>query len=291
MPQLDNRPTFAFEHVAAKLEPFDLLRLSYLTTSEDINQQSRERLNAALEGPLGGPAASLQSSSTVRSVLDRIPTPTGRASNEHALAPIFETGGLVFPYNPTVSEKMSVKYDAVELTHSNESYHVYRSTDNARISISEAVWTCDTFESAIYALSVIHFLRSYSQMDFGRNRTGRPPSPMWFSAFGSYAYHRVPVLLESADWSFPSDVDYVGIPDFGSTEYRQRRLQHDRTADGNYTWLPMIFKVPSIQLVVQHSPRYWINFSLDDYRSGNMLRKRKSFHVLPSSANRRRGSQ
>jgi len=288
MAQLDNRPTFAFEHVAAKLEPFDLMRLAFVTGSEDTRQQTSEKLQLALSGPLGGAGADVAAVQSVRSQLDGIRTPRGRSSDEHALAPIFATGGLVFPYNPTVSEKMSVKYDAVELTHSNESYHVYRSTDNVRISISEAVWTCDTFANAVYALSVIHFLRTYSQMDFGRNRTGRPPSPMWFSAFGNYAFHRVPVLLESADWSFPSDVDYVGIPEFGTPEHASGQLRFERTPDGNYTWLPMVFKIPSIQLIVQHSPRYWINYSLDDFRSGKMLRDRKSFHVLPGNTNRRK---
>lgn len=272
MAQLENRPTFAFEHVAARLEPFDLMNLAMITTAEDVRQQTREKLEAA--------TSSFNLEGTGRTGLNAIQTPRGKASSVHALAPIFETGGLVFPYNPSISERVSVKYDAVELTHSNESYHVYRSTDNVRITISEAVWSCDTFSNAVYALSVLHFFRSYSQMDFGRNRTGRPPSPMWFSAFGNYAFHRVPVLLESADWSFPHDVDYIGIPEFGSAEYASGQLKYERTADGNYTWLPMLFKIPSIQLVVQHSPRYWINYSLDDYRSGAMLRDRKSFHVV-----------
>lgn len=288
MAQLENRPTFAFEHVAAKLEPFDLLRLAFVTTSEDTRRQTRQRLQEAIDT---SGSSILQSED--QSTLASIQTPIGNASQEHALAPIFQTGGLVFPYNPTISEKVSVKYDAVELTHSNESYHVYRSTDNVRITISEATWTCDTFNNAVYALSVLHFFRAYSQMDFGRGKTGRPPSPMWFSAYGNYAFHRVPVLLETADWSFPNDVDYIGIPEFGTQEYAQRQLRFERSPDGSYTWLPMVFKIPSIQLVVQHSPRYWINYSLDDFRSGAMLRNRKSFHVLPGniSGTRRNGTR
>lgn len=132
-------------------------------------------------------------------------------------------------------------------------------------------------------MSVLHFMRSYSFMDFGNFRTGRPPSPMWFSAYGNYAFYKVPVLLEKADWSFPNDVDYVGIPEFGSSEYIERRLQTKRNASGNYTWLPMKFTISSISLIVQHSPRYWTNWSLDDYRSGEMLKKDgKSFHTTQS---------
>lgn len=198
----------------------------------------------------------------------------------HPLAPIMATGGLVFPYNPTVSEGISVKYDQIELTHTNESYYAYKGTDNVRISITDAKWTCDTFENAVYALSVLHFFRSYSFMDFGRFKTGRPPSPMWFSAYGNYAFRRVPCFMETANWSFPNDVDYVGIPEFGSPEYTSRTLQRRRNASGKYTWLPVVFNVSSISLIVQHAPSYWTNWSLDDYYSGAMLRCDGTFHKI-----------
>ena len=95
---------------------------------------------------------------------------TSQATN-HPLFPILCSGGVIFPYNPTISEGVSMKYDSIELTHTNESYYAWKGTDNVRINISDAVWTCDTFSNAIYALSVLHFFRSYSFMDFGRFKT------------------------------------------------------------------------------------------------------------------------
>ena len=192
-------------------------------------------------------------------------------TNTGVLAPIIQSGGLVFPYNPSISEGVSVKYDNIDLTHTNESYYTYKGTDNIRISISDAVWTCDTFNNAIYALAVIHFFRAYSLMDFGRFKTGRPPSPMWWSAYGNHAYNRVPVLMEKADWSFPNDVDYIGIPDPGTPEYQQGMLQTNRKSTGSYTWIPMKFTVSSISLITQHSPKHWMNFNLQDFYSGKMI--------------------
>jgi hypothetical protein len=278
----NERPTFAFEQVAAKLEPFDLLRMGIGLSGNDKRRDVSEatKKGRAVQGTGG-------SCDVLRQVTD---VNDGRNSpiTEHALAPIFNSGGLVFPYNPTISESVSVKYDAVDLTHTNESYHIYRSTDNIRINIGDAIWTCDTFDSAIYAMAVIHFFRTYSMMDFGAGKSGRPPSPMWFSAYGNYAYHRVPVLMEKADWTFPNDVDYVGIPEFGSTQYKQRELKFKRDSSNNYTWLPMKFIVSGISLVVQHAPSYWTNFDLKSYRSGEMLRNRKSFHLTaPSEAPRK----
>ena len=270
----DSKPSFAFEQVAAVLEPFDLLKIG--ETDRRLVQDRLQR------------AKSARNSSVAEMAFEErdLTNPVRRRASQHALFPILMTGGLVFPYNPIISEGVNVNYDAVELTHANESFHVYRNTSNVRISIQNAVWTCDTFDNAVYALSVLHFFRTYSQMDFGKDQTGRPPSPMWFSAYGNYAFHRVPVLLEKADWSFPNDIDYVGIPEFDTDEYISRRLRFAKHGTGlnhAYTWLPMKFEVSSISLVVQHAPRFWSNWSLADYRSGDMLRKRGSFHKLPAN--------
>jgi hypothetical protein len=261
-------PSFAFEHVAAKLVPFDLPNI--LDQSANPNQEQPEVINP--HGTVTDPRTRTRE------------TGNSNTTTDHALSPIIQTGGLIFPHNPTISEGVNIKYDMQELTHSNESYYSYKATDNVRIGLADCVWTCDTFDNAVYALSVLHFFRSYSMMDFGSRRTGRPPSPMWFSAYGNYAFHRVPVLMEKADWTFPNDVDYVGIPETGSPEYMRREIKRTKTPDGKYTWLPIIFKVSSISLIVQHSPRYWINWSLDDYRSGTMLRRKDqgSFHATNS---------
>ena len=263
-PRSDDRlyPSFAFEHVAAKLIPFDLMTIGNQVL---VTNNSR--------------------TADLRPTSQQPQSPTARQN--HALAPIFETGGLVFPYNPIITEGISVNYDSIDVTHSNESYFVYKNTSNVRINISNAIWTCDTFDNAVYALSALHFFRAYSLMDFGRSGrqngippSGRPPAPMWFEAYGNYAFHRVPCLLEKADWTFPNDVDYVGIPEFDTNEFLSRTLATKRTNEGRYTWLPMKFEVSSISLIVQHTPTYWLNFSLDDYRSGKMLSNNGSFHSV-----------
>lgn len=272
----DKEPSFAFEQVAAKLVPFDFA---------DIGAQSITGGAAANPAPPATkPGKAVRRDSSGKITIDIDPTAGVDSSGfgmkrDNALWPTYMTGGLVFPYNPAISENVQVNYDAVELTHSNESYHFYKNTANVRISLSNCVWTCDTFDNAIYALSVLHFLRSYSNMDFGRQGTGKPPSPMWFSAYGNYAFNRVPVFMEKADWTFPNDVDYVGIPEPGSTEYTSRTMLTSRSpTSGPYTWMPMKFEVSAISLIVQHTPSYWLDWSLDDYRSGAMLRDRGGFH-------------
>jgi len=277
----DKDPSFAFEQVAAKLVPFDLQYIgggsiaggaaanpapaTPLTTGEGVSRGRDGTITIDIQSTAGVDSSGFG------------------MKRDNALWPIFMTGGLVFPYNPSISENVQVNYEAADITHSNESYHFYKNTSNVRLSLGNCVWTCDTFDNAIYALSALHFLRSYSQMDFGRGAgKGRPPSPMWFSAYGNYAFNRVPVFLEKADWTFPNDVDYVGIPQPGSPEYTSRTMVTSRSpSSGQYTWLPMKFEVSSISLVVQHTPNYWLDWSLDDYRSGKMLSDRGGFHRRP----------
>jgi hypothetical protein len=272
----DKEPSFAFEQVAAKLVPFDFADIGAASVA------AGKPANPA--PPSTKPGESIRRDESGTLVID-ISTTAGVDSSgsgmkrDNALWPTFMTGGLVFPYNPSISENVQVNYDAVELTHSNESYHFYKNTANVRISLTNCVWTCDTFDNAIYALSVLHFLRSYSNMDFGRSGSGKPPSPMWFSAYGNYAFNRVPVFMEKADWTFPNDIDYVGIPEPGSTEYTSRTMITSKSpTTGPYTWMPMKFEVSAISLIVQHTPAYWLDWSLDEYRSGAMLKDRGGFH-------------
>jgi hypothetical protein len=202
--------------------------------------------------------------------------------SSHPLFPLTQTGGLVFPYTPIISENLGVRYDTTELTHTNEAVHAFKSTENVRLTISDCVWTAETFDQAIYALGVIHFFRSFTLMDFGRKGpgTGKPPSPMWFNAYGNFMYSQVPVLIERVDWSFPQDLDYVGVPNPGTDAYNNQTLSFSAGTSGltlgastnGFTWIPIKFVVNSISMVVQHSINYWTNeFTLDDFKAGNLV--------------------
>ena len=218
----------------------------------------------------------------------------------HVLYPLKATDGLVFPYTPSISENLSVNFDSVSPTHSNEQYQVYTNTSNTEISLSNCVFTCDTLDNAQYALAALHFFRTYTKMDFGVDNTGsgiyapasgRPPSPMWFSAMGKFGYSEVPVLMKSVSFNtMDPDVDLVPVPHPGSEPYlindietadlkdfrSQLRILAERAedydfTDQNVTYLPMKLVFGSVSLTVQHRPAYWKSFSLNDYRSGKLL--------------------
>lgn len=120
------------------------------------------------------------------------------------LQPIAATGGLVFPYTPTVDESVAINYEkSGDLTHTNEQFHVFKNRGNREITLGNCLFTADNEENARYALAAIHFFRSYSMMDYGRGKTARPPSPMWFHGFGPMGFQQLPVLLTG--WSIQWD--------------------------------------------------------------------------------------
>ncbi len=228
------------------------------------------------------------------------------------LEPIRRSGGLIFQYTPSITETINVKYvDSGDLIHTNEQYQVYKGTDNRKISLSNVTFTADSDENAKYMLAAIHFFRVYTLMDFGKGKTGKPPSPMWFSAYGKLAFDRIPVLLSGANISWPNDRDYIrvsasaiattsptnsrksgqadnpvpsmggigrGIPSLvKDTGLFEKSSGAGGGAAGDYVWIPSKIDIDGITLTVQHSPSYWRNsFSLKDFYSGGMIESRET---------------
>ena len=209
-----------------------------------------------------------------RTSLDAItPAPTiGRETIEITrptpLQPIIDTGGLRFQFTPSMTETIQVEYDTEQPPHTNEGLKIYRATPNRTISLSNIVFTADTEENARYVLAVIHFFRTYSLMSYGAGGdipAGRPPSPMWFTAYGPSMYDKVPVIMEGADITTSDpEQDLVSVTDF----------------DGNQNWVPRKLTIGSINLTVQHPANFWRNANssnnLEAYRRGDLIRNREN---------------
>lgn len=210
------------------------------------------------------------------------------------LSPIYASGGLVLQYSPTITENIQINYESSgDLVHTNEKYKVYKNTENRVISLTDVVFTADTYENAKYMMAAVHFFRTYSLMDFGAGRSGKPPSPMWFSAYGKFAYDRVPVLFEATDFGWGKDSDMVAVPNPGSNATVPAASNSGdpvnlanfkkTNADNNnedITWMPTKMTIGTIRLTVQHSPKFWKGFNLDDYKNGAMMTESDSSGIL-----------
>lgn len=185
-----------------------------------------------------------------------------KANDEsHPLSPVLQTNGVLFPITPTITEQIQMNYETQEFPHSNEGYMLYNNTSNRQIALSNIVFPCDTEENARYALSVIHFFRTYSLMDFGAGSTSKPPSPMWFTAFGKMLYNKVPVVISGADFTLSDqDMDLMPFEAFDKGKH----------------YLPAKLQIGGITLTVQHTPSYWRGTSddapsLEKFKNGELI--------------------
>jgi len=127
------------------------------------------------------------------------------------LAPLKDTGGVIFPYTPQVSTSYSASYDQTDLTHSNYRIYQYRGSNVGEISILADFTAQDTVE-ANYLLAVIHFFKSATKMFYGQDKEpkpGTPPPLCYLSGYGLYQFNNCPLVIQTFGYTLPNDVDYI----------------------------------------------------------------------------------
>jgi hypothetical protein len=125
------------------------------------------------------------------------------------LAPLAASDGVVFPYMPSIGTTYTANYDQTNLVHSNYKGYFYRNSAVDAVSITGKFTAQDTFE-ANYMLAVIHFFRSVTKMFYGQDwQRGAPPPLVFLSGLGEYQFNNHPCVVNSFNYSLPSDVDYI----------------------------------------------------------------------------------
>jgi hypothetical protein len=174
------------------------------------------------------------------------------------------TNGLLFPYTPTISVTQAVDYkEAGPLVHTNADIQAYSRTPSVTFSVT-GKFTIQNQREGRYALAVLHFLRTVSKMYFGEQDkanglAGLPPPVLVFNAYGNYMFNNLPVILKSHSYTLNDTVDMVDV----------------QTA-GGIARIPALFEI-SMDLAVQQSPsKLRKEFSLDAFRTGDLMRNNKS---------------
>lgn len=173
------------------------------------------------------------------------------------------TNGLLFPYTPSISFSQEVSYKDLDMVHTNGDISAYTRTPSVKLNVS-GDFTVQNQREGQYALAVIHFLRTVSKMYFGQKdqankRAGLPPPVLIFDGYGNYMFNNLPVILLGHSYTFEKDMNMVSVS----------------TASG-------LAKVPSkftitMDLKVQQTPRAMRqDFSLDEFRTGKLLRESKN---------------
>lgn len=173
------------------------------------------------------------------------------------LAPLTETGGLVFPYTPTVSMQASTNYQTLETTHANQDYHIYKNTPSIDITI-QGTFTAQNETEAKYLLASIHFLRVLTKMHFGENDSnkGLPPPQVFLDGYGTHMFNGLSVIVKNYEVQLPDNVDYVTV-----------------SSAGGVSKVPTVTTL-SVLVTVQQTPAKARSFNWDSFASGELMQQK-----------------
>ncbi len=198
--------------------------------------------------------------------------PTVYGANDRSaniLAPLYNTGGLLFPYTPSIQIAQEVMWQSHDLTHTNFDVLSYQRTPSATIGVT-GKFTVQNQREGEYALACIHFLRTVSKMYFGSkdidgvNETGErtaglaglPPPVLRLRGYGTYMFNSLRCVLKGFSFGFDENMDLVRI----------------ESPAGGHVTLPPLFSI-TINIGLQSNmSKTRTDFVLNEFRTGSLLK-------------------
>jgi hypothetical protein len=132
------------------------------------------------------------------------------------LAPLKDSGGLIFPYTPEIKIQSSATYSSISTVHSNYLFKAYQNSDPGTITIT-APMNVEDHTQGLYWIAAVHYLRSMTKMFTGQDpKAGNPPPIVFLNGYGNYVFKNVPVVVTSFTTSLDASCDYIGVNVVGS---------------------------------------------------------------------------
>ena len=149
------------------------------------------------------------------------------------LWPLYNTGGVIFPYTPAIDTAYKANYSAYDLTHSNYRGYFYQNSYVDAINI-KAIFTAQDTAEANYLLAVIHFFRSITKMFYGQDaQRGSPPPLVFLSGLGDYQFNNHPCVVSQFNYNLPADVNYIRAQNVLNNGTNQLSTRMRQTTLGN----------------------------------------------------------
>ena len=134
--------------------------------------------------------------------------------------PLSATGGVIFPYTPSITTSYTAGYSSQKTTHSNYPAFFYENSEVSAIQLA-GDFTVQSIEEGQYLLASIYFFRASTKMFFGGgSHPGNPPPILFLDGYGTHYFPHVPCLLTSFQHTMSPDVDYMEIPGLGGAKTR-----------------------------------------------------------------------
>ena len=131
---------------------------------------------------------------------------------------LFELGGIIFPYTPSISYEVKADYSAATPLHSNFAINFYQRSSVGAITITGKFTVQNRIDAGIY-LSTVHLLKALTKMRTGNDsNSGAPPPVCRLDAYGELMMRNVPVAITSFRIELPDSVDYFTYPGNNSAD-------------------------------------------------------------------------
>ena len=190
------------------------------------------------------------------------------------LAPLSATGGMTFPYTPTIILSHSANYQQIAPIHNNYPFFAYQNSQVDQLVITGQFY-CQNSTEANYWIACLHYLRSVTKMNYGADTSqdrGAPPPIVNLNGYGDFFFKDVPVIITNFTVDMPNEVDYIAsgfgeldVSDFAPSIAEQKR------SDG-VGWAPA-----ESQFTVTCQPIYSrdkvANFSYSEFIKGANINK------------------
>jgi hypothetical protein len=137
---------------------------------------------------------------------------------------LYNIGGILFPYTPSITYDVKADYAAINPVHSNYTQYFYKYSATGAINIT-GKFTVQNEQDAINYVSTVHLLKSLTKMRFGADSdAGAPPPVCRLYAYGKYVMDSIPIAITSYRVDMSNEVDYFTLgknPNSPNTTYGQ----------------------------------------------------------------------
>ncbi len=125
-----------------------------------------------------------------------------------------EFGGIIFPYQPSISYEHKAEYNMQTPLHSNYTQYFYKNSQVTPINISGKFSVSNENEAIVY-IATVHLLRSLTKMRFGGSTgdadSGAPPPVCRLDAYGTFMLQNVPVVINSFKIDLTENMDFYTL--------------------------------------------------------------------------------
>lgn len=191
---------------------------------------------------------------------------------------------IFFKVTPTVDETRSANYDSFSPPQHPGGMQIYKSTTPRTINVN-GKFISRTYEEATETLRMLNVIRAWTMPYYGTgtaesfnakgkgNLLGLPPDVLIFSAYGSGNLENIPVVLQTYNWTYPEDIDYV----YGAAPWKVDERPSVMEVTPSFMTLsgddlvpvPRIIDV-TLTFTETYSPDEFSSFDLNAYKLGKL---------------------